>query len=272
MEDVLQQMLRHMEQLQQQEEEVRQRWFCSAGPPEAAAAEAAAGAAGVVGAAAAGADSMPLGVASTSWQLGAAATPPPDASGSSGVHKSSSSSSMMAAPALTGEHSGSQGVNSASCSAPDTGLGEVDTQQEPARVTEQGHVKEQVVTEHNRTEDGEAAGSAAAAAAALEELVPAGPASAAGWVPAITPELVAEVEAGRRRFLRHQQARTQALLGDLAAGLAAGEGAATVQPLQLLEVVADALAEEVVEQQLAEVDGLCDLLCEQLLQAEFADA
>jgi hypothetical protein len=45
-----------------------------------------------------------------------------------------------------------------------------------------------------------------------------------------------------------------------------------VQPLQLLEVVADALAEEVVEQQLAEVDGLCDLLCEQLLQAEFADA
>jgi hypothetical protein len=134
-------------------------------------------------------------------------------------------------------------------------------------------VDQLVVDGHIGDEDDETAGSAAAAAAAATvEGAPAGPTTAVGWVPDITPELVAEVEAGRRRFLRHQQSRNQALLGDLAAGLATGEGGAAVQPLQLLEVVADALAEEVVEQQLAEVDDLCDLLCEQLLQAEFADA
>ena len=89
----------------------------------------------------------------------------------------------------------------------------------------------------------------------------------------LTAEAVASIKAGRKRFLKYQQR----LDGDLVvAAVGAGGGRSSerllLQPTQVVEAVADLLLEDMVKEQVQELDGWCNHICEQLFDAEFADA
>jgi hypothetical protein len=45
-----------------------------------------------------------------------------------------------------------------------------------------------------------------------------------------------------------------------------------LQPQQVVEAVADLLLDELVGAEVEELEGFCDVLCDQLVEAEFADA
>jgi hypothetical protein len=64
--------------------------------------------------------------------------------------------------------------------------------------------------------------------------------------------------------------------GDLVAAVGASgkatSGQLLLQPTQVVEAVADLLLEDLVKEQVQDLDGWCNHICEQLFDAEFAVA
>jgi hypothetical protein len=95
------------------------------------------------------------------------------------------------------------------------------------------------------------------------------------------------IKAGRQLFLHHQ-ALLDGTLHDLGSNSQLGQGSArsgaggrgtasrgrrgVLQPVQVVEAVADVLLEELLLQEAQDLDGFCDALCDQLVLDEFEEA
>lgn len=103
---------------------------------------------------------------------------------------------------------------------------------------------------------------------------------------ALSPAAVKSIKVGRQRFLRHQAMLDGAMhklgscgqhgegvKGDRRGGTTARKSSrAVLQPDQVVEAVADLLVDELLLQEAQDLDGFCDALCDQLIEAEFAEA
>lgn len=104
---------------------------------------------------------------------------------------------------------------------------------------------------------------------------------------ALSASAVRSIKASRQKFLHHQ-ARLDGTLHELGSGNQLGPGSkagsrtrgdgggssrrSVLQPQQVVEAVADLLLDELVGAEAEELEGFCDVLCDQLVEAEFADA
>jgi hypothetical protein len=84
------------------------------------------------------------------------------------------------------------------------------------------------------------------------------------------------IQAGRRRFLRHQ-AKLDGTLQHLGhanqLGSRSGSNSrAVLQPDQVVEAAADLLLDELLAAEAQDLEGFCDTLCDRLVEDEFEDA
>jgi hypothetical protein len=85
------------------------------------------------------------------------------------------------------------------------------------------------------------------------------------------------IQAGRRRFLRHQAKLDGTLQnpghdGQLGRRSSSSNSRAVLQPDQVVEAVADLLLDELICAEAQELEGFCDALCDRLVEDEFEDA
>lgn len=83
------------------------------------------------------------------------------------------------------------------------------------------------------------------------------------------------IQAGRRRFLRHQAKLDGTLHNpgyDGQPGSSSSNSRAVLQPEQVVEAVADLLLDELLCAEAQDLEGFCDALCDRLVEDEFEDA